>query len=145
MHATDPEESDGRFREAIEALRRGEFERSFQLVQAMADEGIPLAIHFLGWHYHKGLGTPPDDQAAVRCWEAAARAGIAGSMQGLGWAYESGRGVAQDPVQAYAWYQRAILHGDESAREFLSELAARLSPEQLREAEARLAEGDDGG
>lgn len=137
MRGYDPEEeSDVRYREAIEALGAGEFERAFALVRTLAAEGRALAIHFLGWLHHKGLGTPQDDVAAVRCWRIAARGGIAGAMQGLGWAYEHGRGVAADPVQAYAWYQRALAHGDEAAREFLFELASRLSPEQVRAAEA---------
>ncbi len=142
MRVADPDENDPRFREAIDALGQGRFEEAFALVQAMAGEGLPLAIHFLGWLYHKGLGTPPDDRRAVHCWRQAARSGIAGSMQGLGWAYETGRGVEADPVRAYAWYQCAIRHGDDSAREFLLALAPRLTPEQILEAES-LATCDD--
>ena len=43
-----------------------------------------------------------------------------------------GRGVDEDLLEAYRWYNRAVAGGDEEARRGLSELAQRLSAEQLR-------------
>lgn len=120
---------------AVAAIGAGEFERSFAIVAALAREDVALAQHFLGWHYHKGIGTQQDDAQAVHWWRKAAQQGVAESQQGLGWAYANGRGVEEDPVEAYRWFNRAVSGGDETAREDLLETARRLSPEQLRRLE----------
>ena len=121
--------------EAVVAISQGDFDRSFALVAHLADQGVAMAQHFLGWHYHKGIGVDQDDRLAVQWWEKAAAQGIAESQQGLGWAYANGCGVGEDPLEAYRWYSRAVAGGDEEARVGLSETARRLSAEQLRAVE----------
>lgn len=121
---------------AVAAISRGEFDRSFAIVARLAGEGTALAQHFLGWHYHKGIGVEQNDERAVHWWEKAAAQGMAESQQGLGWAYANGRGVAPDLVEAYRWYNRAVAAGDEAAREGLSDTARRLGPERVRRLEA---------
>jgi TPR repeat protein len=118
--------------EAVAAISQGEFQRSFAIVSRLARDNLPLAQHFLGWHYHKGIGTEQDDSLAVHWWRKAAQQGVIESQQGLGWAYANGRGVDEDQVEAYRWFNRAASGGDEAAREGLLETAQRLSPEQLR-------------
>jgi hypothetical protein len=122
-------------RRAVAAISAGDFERSFSIVRRLALADVALAQHFLGWQYHKGIGTAQDDGEAVRWWRKAARQGVVESQQGLGWAYANGRGVEEDPVEAYRWFNRAASRGDEAAREDLVETARRLSPEQLRSLE----------
>lgn len=128
-------EEDPRFQEAIAAIEAGEFTRSFEIVQTLAADGEPLAKHFLGWHYHKGIGVSQDDRKAVQWWQMAAREGVAESQQGLGWAYEHGRGVDRNYVEAYRWYSRAVSSGDEEARQNLRELSPKLSAEQIKQIE----------
>ena len=120
---------------AVLAISQGEFGLSFAIVSRLAREDVALAQHFLGWHYHKGIGTDQDDSQAVRWWLKAARQGVVESQQGLGWAYANGRGVDEDQVEAYRWFNRAASAGDETAREGLLETAQRLSAEQLRSLE----------
>jgi len=117
---------------AVTAISRGEFSRSFVIVERLAQQGTALAQHFLGWHYHKGIGVDQDDSLAVVWWLKAAGQGVAESQQGLGWAYANGRGVDADHVKAYRWYNRAVAGGDETAREGLADCAGKLSAEQLR-------------
>lgn len=117
---------------AVAAISQGEFDRSFDIVSRLAHENMPLAQHFLGWHYHKGIGTEQDDSEAVHWWLKAAIQGVVESQQGLGWAYANGRGVKQDQLEAYRWYNRAASSGDEAAKEGLQEAAQCLSAEQLR-------------
>jgi uncharacterized protein len=117
--------------QAVAAIGRGEFDKSFAIVTRLAVQGMAMAQHFLGWHYHKGIGVNQDDRKAVEWWQKAAEQGVAESQQGLGWAYENGCGVSEDLVQAYRWYARAVAAGDEEARIGLSETARRLSAEQL--------------
>jgi len=118
--------------QAVEAIGVGDFQRSFSIVERLAEQGLALAQHFLGWHYHKGIGAGQSDDQAVAWWRKAAEKGIAESQQGLGWAYENGRGVAQDYGEAYRWYSRAARAGDEEARQGLFNLAEKLTPEQIR-------------
>lgn len=128
---------------AVKALESGDFETSFVLTEALAIDGDPLAQHFLGWHYHKGLGIPTDDVKAVFWWQLAAKGGIPEAQQGLGWAYENGRGIDRDLHHAYFWYARAANGGDHTARESLTQLSGSLSPEQIKELERRALALDD--
>lgn len=139
------DEEDPILRRAVDALKRGDFETSFVLTEALAIDGDLLAQHFLGWHYHKGLGIAADDNKAAFWWKRAAAGGIPEAQQGLGWAYEHGRGVERDPERAYVWYSRAVAAGDATARESLMQLATHLSGEQIKrlEAEAQLPPADD--
>jgi len=130
MQDDDPE-----LQKAVAAITQGDFELSFAIVSRLARANVALAQHFLGWHFHKGIGTGQDDSQAVHWWLKAARQGVVESQQGLGWAYANGRGVEEDPVEAYRWFNRAASGGDEAAREGLLETAQRLSPEQLRSLE----------
>jgi TPR repeat protein len=117
---------------AVAAISRGAFQQSFEIVSRLAHQGVAMAQHFLGWHYHKGIGIDQNDRQAVFWWQKAAVQGIAEAQQGLGWAYANGRGVDEDPAEAYRWYNRAAASGDEEARSGLSETARKLTPEQLR-------------
>jgi len=122
--------------QAVIAIGKGEFGKSFAIVTRLAAAGMPMAQHFLGWHYHKGIGVEQDDRLAVEWWDKAARQGVAESQQGLGWAYANGCGVSEDLAQAYRWYARAVAAGDEEARAGLSDTARKLSAEQLRALES---------
>ncbi|MFN2309743.1 MAG: tetratricopeptide repeat protein [Gammaproteobacteria bacterium] len=127
---------------AVKALESGDFETSFVLTEALAIDGDPLAQHFLGWHYHKGLGVSVDDTKAVFWWQHAAKRGIPEAQQGLGWAYENGRGIERDLHHAYFWYARAVSGGDQTARENLVLLSQRLTPEQIKDLEQLALEAD---
>lgn len=128
-------EQDPLLSRAVNALQEGDFETSFVLTEALAIDGDPLAQHFLGWHYHKGLGIPIDDAKAVFWWQLAAKGGVPEAQQGLGWAYENGRGIDRDLEHAYYWYSRAVTGGDQTARENLMALSAQLSGEQIKRLE----------
>ena len=120
---------------AIDAMQRADFETSFVITEALAIEGDALARHFLGWHYHKGLGVTADDSKAVYWWQFAAESGIPEAQQGLGWAYEHGRGIDQNIEQAYVWYARAVVAGDQTAQDSLTELSRRLTARQIKQLE----------
>ncbi|MBU1191220.1 MAG: sel1 repeat family protein [Gammaproteobacteria bacterium] len=126
---------DPMLRRAVTALEKGDFETSFVLTEALAIDGDALAQHFLGWHYHKGLGIPVDDIKAVFWWQLAAKQGIPEAQQGLGWAYENGRGTDRDLEHAYYWYTRAVAGGDRTARESLMTISPQLSSEQIKRVE----------
>lgn len=137
-------EQDPLLSRAVNALQEGDFETSFVLTEALAIDGDPLAQHFLGWHYHKGLGIPVDDIKAVFWWQLAAKSGVPEAQQGLGWAYQNGRGIDRDLEHAYYWYSRAVSGGDQTARESLMELVPQLSAEQIKRLEMLALEDPPG-
>ncbi|HHH44164.1 MAG TPA: sel1 repeat family protein [Gammaproteobacteria bacterium] len=128
--------------EAVAAISRGDFSRSYAIVSRLAHEDVAMAQHFLGWHYHKGIGTGQNDRLAVSWWQRAAAHGLAEAQQGLGWAYANGRGVEADLAEAYRWYNRAVAGGDEEARQGLLETAGKLSSEQLQRLEREARDQD---
>ena len=136
---------DPRFKTAVSALEQGRFQDSFAIARQLAGEGDAMGMHFLGWHYHKGIGIEQDDTAAVTWWQRAAHLGCANAVKGLGWACETGRGLERDTQAAYHHYLRAIMLGDDSAREALFELALQMPPEAIKRAESLVETpaGDD--
>ena len=53
--------SDPELQKAVAAIGNGEFDKSFAIVTRLATQGMAMAQHFLGWHYHKGIGVDQDD------------------------------------------------------------------------------------
>ena len=69
-------------------------------------------------------------------WFGPASAIVDGDAQyNLGFMYYNGEGVLEDYVQAYAWWNIAATQDDEMAREFKSELAEKMTPSQIAEAQ----------
>ncbi|SDR95592.1 hypothetical protein SAMN05216421_0636 [Halopseudomonas xinjiangensis] len=59
----------------------------------------------------------------------------------LGMNYYEGRGGPVDYREAYVWLSRAMLNGNERAREHLERIAPELTEEQLGDAQARVQSG----
>ena len=68
----------------------------------------------------------------------AAEQGYAGAQSNLGFMYGKGRGVPLDYVQAHMWLNLATKQGIERARKARDELAKKMTPAQIAEAQ-RLA------
>ncbi len=76
-------------------------------------------------------------QQAMALYKEAAQAGFPGAMLGLGGMLEEGRGVQADYRMAYQLYLTAQQAGlKDAATERLDKLKKRLSPEQIKNAEA---------
>ena len=69
--------------------------------------GNPMALHELGYHLSKGLGTREDPSDAARSFEAAAKAGLAPAMLNIGLCYRDGYGVRKDLKVALEWLMKA--------------------------------------
>ena len=69
--------------------------------------------------------------------QRAAGQNFSAAQRQLGAMYESGRGASQDLTEAYRWYSQAAANGDQEAARSVNALAQRLTPEQIKEAEAR--------
>ncbi|MGH7354290.1 MAG: caspase family protein [Candidatus Rokuibacteriota bacterium] len=88
------------------AFDRANLDTSRKVWQQLADQGDPAAQTYLGEIYEKGLGVPPDYQAAAQWYRKAADKGFPRAAMNLGSLYEQGLGVPKDPVQALTWYRR---------------------------------------
>jgi uncharacterized protein len=70
----------------------------------------------------------------------AARSGNSDTQRVLGEMYAQGRGVPQNSVIAHQWLSLAAANGTEGAVELRDELAAKMTPAQITEAQT-LARG----
>jgi hypothetical protein len=87
--------------------------------------------------YDLGQGVTRNGEQALELFQKAASQNLPVAQRQLGAMYESGRGVSQDLVEAYRWYSQAAANGDPQAAQSLNALSQRLTPDQIKEAEAR--------
>ncbi len=72
-----------------------------------AEGGDAEAQTYVGMLYERGVGGPPDYQAAVRWYRQAADQGYSHAQFSLGTMYERGLGVEKDVNEAFNLYRRA--------------------------------------
>ena len=101
--------------------------------------GDPEAQFDLGRGYETGrIGLPQDLSEAHRWYREAADQGDPFAEASLGMLFDFGKGGERDYVQAYIWYERAVLRLSGGDRETVSEMrdrvAAKLSSQQVAEA-----------
>jgi TPR repeat protein len=108
-----------------------------------AEQGNTSAQTDLGIMYGGGKGVPQNYAEALKWLRLAADQGNAVAQSNLGVAYANGFGVPQNYIQAHMWFNVAVANTaekvtlDEAARN-RDALAARMTPEQIAEAQ-RLA------
>ncbi len=106
-----------------------------------AERGIARAQLELAACYASGKGVAQDYAEAIKWYRQAAEYGDAEAQCTLGMCYALGNHVVADPVEGYLWVKRSAEQGYEEAVDSLVLAKGFLSPEQLREAERRLAAG----
>jgi len=104
-----------------------------------AERGHAKAQLNLGTLYARGLGAKEDPAEAFKWHRRAAEQGLAPAQRLVGEAYAAGKGAPRDLILAHAWLSLAQKKGEPGVSELLREVAARLSPSELWEAQ-RLAE-----
>ena len=111
-----------------------------------ADQGYARAQFSLGLRYTNGLGVPQDDAEAARWIRLAADQGHAIAQFNLGFAYARGEGAPQDYVQAHMWYNLSASRRTSEMRatavEFRDDVAGRMTPAQITEAQRLATEWD---
>ena len=109
-----------------------------------ADQGHAPGQSALGLLYREGLGVLRNDAAAAQWFRRAADQGDASGQFLLAAFYAAGRGVVQDDVAASMWLHLAVARavGEARARYVAASaaLAARMTPDQLAEAQRRAEE-----
>ncbi len=100
-----------------------------------ADRGDAQAQAGLGQLYYIGRGVPQDNAEAMKWFRLAANQGDASAQAMLGVMYENGQGVPKDDVLAYMWLNLAALQRNMFAPKERDDLAQRMTPEQIVEAQ----------
>ena len=118
-----------------------DYKEAARLYGLAAVQGHADAQYNLGVMYGKGQGVAQDYKEAVRLWGLAAAQGHARAQNNLGTMYEVGTGVAQDYVRAHMWFNlRAVSDDSKSASAKRDEVAAKMTPAQIAEAQKLAAE-----
>jgi TPR repeat protein len=105
-----------------------------------AEQGNAYAQHFCGLMYARGKGVPNDYAIAASWFRMAAEQENAGSQSSLGLLYAEGLGVPQDHVEAHKWFNLAAANGDDEAAKKRQDIAAKMTPAQIAEAQKRARE-----
>ena len=133
----------GPLEDGTAAYNRGDFATALQTWRPLADRGDPDVQVFLGNMFAFGQGVPRDYVAATQWYRLAADYGQPDAQYNLGLMYDGGHGLLQDFVQAHVWFALAVANFPASrakdradAAEGLRFVAARMTPEQIAEAQA---------
>lgn len=110
-----------------------------------AEQGDFLAQTDLGLMYGAGKGVTQDYGEALKWLRPAADQGYAVAQYNLGLAYANALGVPQNYIQAHMWLNLAVANTTEQvlrdeAKNNLDILVARMTPEQIAEAQRLAAE-----
>lgn len=105
-----------------------------------AAQGNANAALSLGYAFAKGIGVDREMAAAAQWFRRAAEQGLVDAQYNLAFLYEHGDGVAKSPIDAFGWYSIAAARGDQGSKDAATRLAQTLSPDELKQAEARMIE-----
>lgn len=115
-----------------------DFAEAEKWIRKSAEQGDVVAQYHMGSLYHLGQGVPKDPMKAFDWWLKAAEQGHIIAQNNVGFLYDDGAIVGQDFVEAYKWMSLAAAQGYEGAKEHCSELASKMTGEQLVESKRRI-------
>ncbi len=142
------------FNDGVIAYLMGDYQAAYNTMRSLAETADhAYAQYYVGMMYLNGQGVTQSYEDAATWFRKAAEHGIPQAQNKLATLYNNGQGLPRDYEFAYAWYAAAAAQNHAKAQEALPEAKARLSPEELREAdklaekfirEYRLKEPEDG-
>jgi len=103
--------------------------------RSAAEQGHATAQCNLAVMHANGWGVPQSDEEAFKWYSLAAEQGVTQAQVSMSKMYSSGFGVAQDNIQAHRWLSIAAELGDYNASFKRDDLAARMSAEEISEAD----------
>lgn len=130
--------AEGDWDRAKTAHERGDYAAELAIIRPMADKGYPFAQFNMGVLYDEGKGVAEDNAKAIDWYRKAADQGFAQAQVNLGIMYEQGEGAPADPARAYFWYALAESQGDGRAPQAKQDIAKKMTPAQLQEAERQV-------
>jgi len=125
----------GSLEDGLAAYARGNYAMALKSWQPHAEQGHAEAQNNLGVIYANGRGVPRDDVEAVKWYRKAGEQGNAVAQFNLGVSYMNGWGVPQDYVSAHKWFNLIAASDNEKVHRFREEVAKRMTPDQIAEAE----------
>jgi TPR repeat protein len=129
---------------AFEQETKAHAAETLDSLRARAEKGSVGAQLKLGVMYETGQGVRRDYTEAARWYRKAAEQGHADGQLLLGLMYKGGQGVPQDYVEAYKWISlaasRAGIDDREKYAEAREELARKMTPQQIAEAQRQARE-----
>ena len=120
---------------ALRAYERGDFGKAVHEWRALANKDDPEAEFRLAGMYERGEGTPARLDQAASWYRKAAYQGHGQAQYAFGLLLEQGKGIAQDYVLAHVWLKLATLTNEDKAHDQLEQLTAKMTPEQIAEAQ----------
>ena len=119
-----------------------DFAEATRWFRQAAEQGQGESQYSMGLRYFWGQGVAQDDQESVRWLKLAADQGVDLAAAALKNRYALGVGVPPDLVEAYKWGLVAGAQADSTTKEdiTLADLAAKLTPDELAEAQRRARE-----
>jgi hypothetical protein len=118
-----------------------DFAEATRWFRKAAEQGQGESQFSMGLRYFEGQSVAQDDKEAARWFRLAADQGVGMAASVLAELYAKGRGVPQDLVEAYKWL--AVAGGQIEPNRVtvtLGDLASKLTPDQLAEAQRRAKE-----
>jgi TPR repeat protein len=101
--------------------------------------GHAEAQYNLGVMHQNGWGVPLNEEEGLKWFRLAAEQGITGAQMSLGRFYAMDFADSYDPVEAYKWFALAAKLGDYEAKSKVEFLEARMTPDQVTEADGQVA------
>lgn len=95
--------------------------------------------YFIGMAYQLGATVPQDRSQALLWFQRAAELNQSSAQILMARALESGKDIAQDLPEAYKWFSLAAAQNNSFGKPGAERVAARLTAEQLVEAQAQVA------
>jgi TPR repeat protein len=128
------------FEAGLRAYENKDYATALQEWRPLAENGDAAAQFNLGLMYYDGTGVPQDFKQAASWFQRSADQGYTKSQLNLGAMYAIGRGVKRDYVRSYFWFSLCAAGGDERCAAKRDEVAARLKPSKLAQAQRMASE-----
>jgi len=114
-------------------------DKDFEQLKKHAEQGDINAQCDLASMYYTGKGVPQNDAEALKWYKKAAEKGHPVAQFGLGVMYSEGEGLPRNYIEGYAWLSMASEKGIKDAKQQLSFVRPKMTPEQIAEAQKKAA------
>lgn len=125
----------GDLADGFNAYELKDYATALSRFRSAAQQGSAGAQAMLGAMYEDGEGIAQDYKEAVRWFQLSAAQGFASAQYNLALMYGKGQGVAQDYIKGHMWLNLAATGGDSKAVKGRDLVTAKLTPEQVAEAQ----------
>ncbi|WP_020408665.1 tetratricopeptide repeat protein [Hahella ganghwensis] len=103
-------------KDVMEAVKAKDFEKAFESLTVLSNQGHPDANFLLGLMYERGTATEPDSKKAYELFLKAAEMGHPNAQVALAGMLKDGRGVEANLEESVKWLQKAAASGSSNAK-----------------------------